>query len=138
MGRELPVCVTIRAHARHVDVRGGIMPDLSTDRNSFGGGGSVHLGKEGIMKKADLIDALAGKLEESKAGTERILSAVLESIKDGLLADGVVQITGFGTFKIRTRAARMGRNPRTGEPVQIAGGKSVGFKVGKALKDSVQ
>ena len=79
------------------------------------------------MKKADLIDALAGKLGESKAGADRILTAVLESVKEGLLADGAVQITGFGTFKIRTRAPRVGRNPRTGEPVQIAGGKSVGF-----------
>ena len=90
------------------------------------------------MKKADLIDALAGKLGESKAGAERILTAVLDSVKEGLLADGAVQITGFGTFKIRTRAPRTGRNPRTGEPVQIAGGKTVGFKVGKGLKDSVR
>ena len=90
------------------------------------------------MKKGELIEALAGKLGESKAATERILSAVLDGIKDGLVADGIVQITGFGTFRVRTRGPRMGRNPRTGEPVQIAASKTVGFKAGKSLKESVQ
>ncbi len=90
------------------------------------------------MKKGELIESLAGRLNEPKAATERILSTVLESIKDGLLADGSVQITGFGTFQVRKRGPRMGRNPRTGEPVQIAGSKTVGFKAGKSLKESVQ
>lgn len=89
------------------------------------------------MKKAELIEALAGKLDESVAATDRTFAAVLETIKDGLRKDGVVQITGFGTFRVRTRGPRMGRNPRTGEPVQIAGGKTVTFKVGKALKSEV-
>jgi nucleoid DNA-binding protein len=90
------------------------------------------------MKKTDLIDALAAKMDDSKAAAERTLTTVLDTIQEGLLSDGVVQITGFGTFKIRSRGPRMGRNPRTGEPVQLAGSKSVGFKVGKALKDSIQ
>ena len=90
------------------------------------------------MKKEDLIEALAGKLDESKAGADRILSAVLEAIEQGLLADGVVQITGFGTFSLRTRGPRMGRNPRTGEAIQLAGSKTVGFKAGTGLKRAVQ
>jgi len=90
------------------------------------------------MKKEEMIQSLAGKLGESKAATERILSAVLGTIKDGLVGDGVVQITGFGSFRVRTRGPRMGRNPRTGETIQLAGSKSVGFKAGKALKDAIQ
>jgi len=90
------------------------------------------------MKKEDLVDALAVKLDESKAGAERILAGVLETIKEGLLRDGTVRITGFGTFTVRTRGPRMGRNPRTGEAIQLAGSKSVGFKAGKGLKDAIQ
>ena len=90
------------------------------------------------MKKEELIDALAGKLGESKAATERGLSAVLETIKEGLTKDGVVQITAFGTFRVRTRGPRMGRNPRTGESIQLAASKTVGFKAGKSLKSSVE
>jgi DNA-binding protein HU-beta len=90
------------------------------------------------MKKEEMIQSLAGKLGESKAATERILSAVLQTIEEGLVGDGVVQITGFGSFRVRSRGPRMGRNPRTGESIQLAGSKSVGFKVGKALKDAIQ
>jgi DNA-binding protein HU-beta len=90
------------------------------------------------MKKEDLIEALAEKLNESKAGAEKALSGVLDTIQDGLLKDGVVRITGFGTFSVRTRGPRTGRNPRTGETIQLAGSKSVGFKAGKSLKDAVQ
>ena len=90
------------------------------------------------MKKEDLIQSLAGKLGESKAAAERMVAAVLDTVKEGLVADGVVQITGFGSFRVRSRGPRMGRNPRTGETIQLAGSKSVGFKAGKALKDAVQ
>jgi len=90
------------------------------------------------MKKEELIQSLAEKLGESKAATERIFSAVLDTIQEGLVADGVVQITGFGSFSVRTRGPRMGRNPRTGEAIQLAGSKGVGFKAGKSLKDAVQ
>ena len=90
------------------------------------------------MKKEELIQALAGKLGESKAGTERIFASVLDTIKEGLVAEGVVQITGFGTFRVRERGPRTGRNPRTGEAIQLAASKGVGFKAGKALKDAVQ
>jgi len=90
------------------------------------------------MKKEDLIEALAGKLNESKAGAEKALSGVLDTIQEGLIRDGVVRLTGFGTFSVRTRGPRTGRNPRTGETIQLAGSKSVGFKAGKTLKDAVQ
>ena len=90
------------------------------------------------MKKEALIQSLAGKLDESKAATERIFSAVLDTIQEGLVADGVVQITGFGSFSVRTRGPRMGRNPRTGEAIQLAGSKGVGFKAGKALKEAIK
>ena len=90
------------------------------------------------MKKEDLIDALAEKLSESKAGSERMLTAVLEIIQDGLLRDGVVRLTGFGTFSVRTRGPRNARNPRTGDTIQLPASKTVGFKAGKALKDAVQ
>ena len=90
------------------------------------------------MKKEDLIQALAGKLNESKAAADRILSAVLETVQEGLIQDGVVQITGFGSFSVRTRNPRMGRNPRTGETIQLAGSKTVGFKAGKALKSAIR
>jgi DNA-binding protein HU-beta len=90
------------------------------------------------MKREQLIESLAATLGESKAGSERLLSAVLDAIKDGLVKDGIVQITGFGTFRVRARNPRMGRNPRTGEPVQLAGSKTVGFKAGATLKDAVK
>ena len=90
------------------------------------------------MKKEELIQSLAGKLGESKAATERIFTAVLDTVKEGLVADGIVQVTGFGSFRVRTRSPRMGRNPRTGEAIQLAGSKSVGFKAGKALKDAIK
>ena len=89
------------------------------------------------MKKEDLIQALAGKLGESKAATERIFASVLDTIKEGLVADGIVQITGFGSFRVRERGARTGRNPRTGETIQLAASKGVGFKAGKALKSAL-
>lgn len=66
-----------------------------------------------------------------------MLDTVLDGVRTGLVEDGSVTITGFGTFEVKARKARQGRNPHTGEPIQIAAGKRVGFRVGKGLKELV-
>ncbi len=88
------------------------------------------------MNKGELIEAVAESEGCSKAAAESAVNAVLDTIKKGV-AGGKVQIAGFGTFSVRSRKARMGRNPRTGEPIQIAASKTVGFKAGKALRDAL-
>lgn len=89
------------------------------------------------MNKAQLVEAVRKTLGSSKADAERGVGAVLESIKKGLRTDKAVQIVGFGSFTVRKRKARMGRNPQTGEKIRIAASKTVGFKPGKALKGSL-
>ena len=92
------------------------------------------------MNKAELIDAMVANKHagfESKAQAERALTAVLDGVKDGLKKDGSVQLIGFGTFQVKERGPRKGRNPKTGEEMKIPASKSVSFKVGKALKDAV-
>lgn len=92
------------------------------------------------MNKAELIDAMVANKTagfESKAQAERALTAVLDGIKDGLKKDGSIQLIGFGTFAVKERGARKGRNPKTGEEMRIPASKNVGFKAGKALKDAV-
>jgi len=89
------------------------------------------------MNKAQLVEAVAADLGGSGADAQRAVAAVLDGIKKGLKADGTVSLVNFGTFEVRTRKARMGRNPRTGATIQIAASKSVGFRAGKALKDTL-
>ncbi len=89
------------------------------------------------MNKAELVDAVAGKTGDLKASTTAALDATLDAITAALASGEKVQLTGFGTFERRHRAARMGRNPRTGEAVPIAAANVPAFKAGKALKDSV-
>jgi DNA-binding protein HU-beta len=89
------------------------------------------------MNKGDLIEAVAKDLKASKAAAERAVSAVIENISKGLKKDRKVQLVGFGTFDVRKRKPRKGRNPRTGEAILIKAGKSVGFKAGQILKSSV-
>ncbi len=91
------------------------------------------------MKKPDLIEKvkdIAGL--DSKAAAERAVNAVLEGIEAGLQEDGEVQLIGFGTFRVKDRAARSGRNPQTGEKIKIGASKKVAFSVGAALKDKVK
>ncbi len=90
------------------------------------------------MNKADLINALAAKNEISKKDAEKAVSAVLELIGDALKAGDKVQIMGFGSFEVKARAARTGKNPSTGATIEIPASKAVVFKAGKALKDSIQ
>jgi DNA-binding protein HU-beta len=66
-----------------------------------------------------------------------LVDTVLGGIREGLQSDKSVTLTGFGTFEVKDRKARIGRNPQTGEPIQIESGRRVGFRVGKALKESV-
>ena len=89
------------------------------------------------MNKGDLVEAVAKELKESKAASERAVNAVLKSIKKGLKKDKKVQLVGFGTFDVRKRKARKGRNPRTGETITIKARKVVGSKAGQDLKKSV-
>ena len=90
------------------------------------------------MNKSDLVDAVAGKADMSKAEAGRAVDAVLGSVGDALGNGDSVSLVGFGTFSVRHRAARMGRNPQTGATMQIAASKVPGFKAGKALKDKVK
>lgn len=89
------------------------------------------------MNKAELISNVAEKTELTKKDSEKAVSAVLESIGEALSRGDKVQLVGFGTFEIRDRAARKGRNPQTGEEINIAAARVPVFKAGKLLKDAV-
>ncbi|MGN6481667.1 HU family DNA-binding protein [Luteibacter aegosomaticola] len=89
------------------------------------------------MNKTELVAAIAEKSELSKADAGRALEAFIEAVKEGLKSGGDVAIVGFGTFKVRSRAARTGRNPRTNEEIKIPASKVPAFTAGKALKDHV-
>ena len=89
------------------------------------------------MNKADLIDNVAKDLELSKAEAGRTVNTILENIKKGVKKDKLVQIVGFGSFTIRHRKARTGRNPQTGEPMKFKATKRVAFKAGKEFKDNI-
>jgi len=89
------------------------------------------------MNKAELIAAAAEKAGLSKKDTEAAVTAVLDAITAALCAGDKVQLVGFGSFEVKTRAARTGRNPQTGAEIKIAASKLPAFKPGKALKDAV-
>ena len=89
------------------------------------------------MNKTELTDAVAEATEITKADAARAVDAVLGTITDTLAGGEQVGIVGFGTFLVRDRAARTGRNPQTGAEIQIAAAKVPAFKPGKALKDAV-
>jgi DNA-binding protein HU-beta len=90
------------------------------------------------MNKAELVDAVQAALGgATKKEADAALDAVLSSIVAGVKKDKKVQIIGFGTFEVKERAARMGRNPKTGEAMKIEKSTSVGFKPSSALKDSL-
>ena len=89
------------------------------------------------MNKAELIDAVAQSADLSKASAGRSVDAAIDAITNALKSGNNVTLVGFGTFSVRDRAARIGRNPRTGEEIQIKASKVPGFKAGKALKDAI-
>ena len=89
------------------------------------------------MNKSELIDAIALSADISKAAAGRALDATLESIAETLRDGDQISLVGFGIFQVKDRAARAGRNPQTGETIQIKASRVPGFKAGKALKDAV-
>lgn len=89
------------------------------------------------MNKAELISSVAEQAELSKKDSEKAVNAVLEAIGAALGKGDKVQLVGFGTFEIRERAARKGRNPQTGEEISIAAAKVPVFKAGKSLREAV-
>ncbi|MCO7245301.1 MULTISPECIES: nucleoid-associated protein HU-beta [Halomonadaceae] len=89
------------------------------------------------MNKSELIEAIAASADIPKAAATRALDAMVESVTDSLKNGDSVSLVGFGTFAIKERAARTGRNPQTGQPIQISAAKVPSFKAGKALKDAV-
>jgi DNA-binding protein HU-beta len=89
------------------------------------------------LNKAELISLVAQKTEFTKKDTEKLVNAVFESIGEALAAGEKVQIMGFGSFEVRPREARKGRNPQTGEEIEIPATNNPVFKAGKALKELV-
>ncbi len=89
------------------------------------------------MNKNDLIDLIAANADLSKASAGRALDAAIAGITAELAKGETVALVGFGSFNVKPRAAREGRNPRTGETIQIAASNTPSFKAGKALKDAV-
>lgn len=89
------------------------------------------------MNKAELIAAVAEKSNLSRKDAEKAVNVALETIEEALKASEKVSLVGFGTFEAKTRAARKGHNPATGEEIEIAASKAPVFKAGKALKDAL-
>lgn len=89
------------------------------------------------MNKSELVAAVAQSAELSKKDADKAVAAVFESISKALADGEKVQLIGFGTFEVRRREARTGKNPRTGEVLEIAAANVPAFKAGKALKDAV-
>ncbi len=89
------------------------------------------------MNKSELIAAVAEQAGLSKKDAEKAVNALVSVVTDALVEGDKVQLVGFGTFEVRAREARTGKNPRTGEAIEIAASKVPAFKAGKALKDAV-
>jgi len=100
---------------------------------------SLHLGKlKGTrVNKAQLIDAMAATADMPKTIASKALDAALDAISKSLAAGDIVALMGFGTFSVKDRAARTGRNPKTGAEIHIKASKVPNFKAGKSLKDAV-
>ena len=89
------------------------------------------------MRKPELVNAIADQADITKDQASQALNALIDTITKALKEEDSVNLIGFGTFLQRSRAARTGKNPQTGEPIQIAASNTVAFKPGKALKDAV-
>jgi len=90
------------------------------------------------MTKAELIETVASKVDLPRATAERAVNTMFEEVIEALKQGDKVNISGFGTFSVSTRKARTGRNPKTGEPIQIASSRAAKFKAGKTLKDCLK
>ena len=89
------------------------------------------------MTKLELVEVVSSKAAITKTEAHKVVDAVLEGVCEGLAADGKVILPGFGSFEVRTRTARVGRNPRTGEQMKIEASRTPAFKPGKGMKDIV-
>ena len=89
------------------------------------------------MNRNELVDAVSGKTDMKKSDASKAVDAVFDAIADALKGGDEVRLVGFGTFSVASRAASEGRNPRTGEKIQIAASKQAKFKPGKGLRDSL-
>ena len=89
------------------------------------------------MNRNELVDAVSSKIDMKKSEASKAVDAVFDSIADALKGGDEVRLVGFGTFSVASRAASEGRNPRTGEKIQIAASKQAKFKPGKGLRDSL-
>ena len=90
------------------------------------------------MTKKELVSYVAEKANLSKKDAETAVNSVFDGITEALKTDGKIQLDGFGSFEVKERAARMGKNPATGETIEIPASKSPSFKAGKALKDTIK
>ncbi|MFD6442973.1 HU family DNA-binding protein [Peribacillus simplex] len=90
------------------------------------------------MNKTDLVNTVATQAELTKGDAKKAVDALFETISNTLAKEERIQLVGFGTFEVRDRAARTGRNPQTGEEIQIAASKVPAFKPGKELKEAVK
>lgn len=90
------------------------------------------------MNKTELVSSVAEKAEITKKDAEKVVTAVFSSIEEALAQGDKVQVVGFGTFEVRERASRTGRNPKTGQEISIPATKVPAFKAGKSLRDSVE
>lgn len=97
----------------------------------------ITMKEDDIVNKSQLIDQIAADADISKAAAGRALDSFIEAVSGALKDGDSVALVGFGTFSVRERAARSGRNPQTGEAIQIAAANIPSFKAGKALKDAV-
>lgn len=93
--------------------------------------------KEIFMNKSELVSAMAEKTNLEKKDIESMIGAFTDTVSEALSSGDNIALIGFGTFSVRERAARVGRNPSTGEEIQIAASKSAGFKQGKGLKEKL-
>jgi DNA-binding protein HU-beta len=89
------------------------------------------------VNKSDIVEAVAKELKISRAAAERSVNTVVGAIKKGVKKDKLVQFIGFGTFTIRNRKARTGRNPQTGATIKIKASKTIGFKAGRSFKSEL-
>ena len=90
------------------------------------------------MNKLELVEVVSSKAQITKAEAHKVVDAVFDGIIEGLVADGKVVLPGFGSFEVRNKTAREGRNPRTGEVVKIAAKRAPAFKPGKGMKEAVE
>ncbi len=126
---SLPGCAPVRpAGVPDTGHKNDIFPDSHTNS---------HTSKGNLVNKQELIDAIAESADLSKASAGRALDATLDSIRIALKKGDTIALVGFGTFYIGKRAARTGRNPRTGDAIKIKAAKVPKFRAGKALKDAI-